>query len=95
VKFRKTSWVICLIYVAVATVAGMIHHHGPEDCGHEDHSCLACNWQVTGTSDVPVCDVPVLIGYSIALVLFSAKPEFVPGFHLALIRNRAPPVIAA
>jgi hypothetical protein len=48
---RLLTSLVVLLYVSVAVVLGVIHHHEHADGGHGD--CTACVWQINGTTDAP------------------------------------------
>lgn len=93
-KSQFATAVVLLLYLSVATVFGVVHHHEHQlATGHQD-DCAACVWHVTGNIDAPVFVVPILfaVQWLAAPVVESvAIPhDFVPG-----TASRAPPVSPA
>jgi hypothetical protein len=93
-KSRATTAVVCLLYLGVALVFGVVHHHHDADSLAPHHDCAACAWAVNAVADTP--HVPVFAFYWVAqnpLPVFESSSYSVPSFSFS--RSRAPPVTPA
>jgi hypothetical protein len=83
-----------LLYLSVALVFGVVHHH-EHDCPVGDHhDCAACAWHINAVADVPL--VPSLVFISVIetpLLLLDRTPPSALSF--AFSPSRAPPVTPA
>ena len=96
---RLLSSFVTLLYVSVALVFGVIHHHDHHHehataDGHDDH-CAACQWQLTANGVVPVYAVAPVVQLVVVrpLLIPASAPVSAPFF--ASTASRAPPVTSA
>jgi hypothetical protein len=93
-KSRATTAVVCLLYLSVALIFGVVHHHHDADSLGPRHDCAACAWAINAVADAP--QVPVSTFYWVAqspLQVFKSILDFAPAFSFSL--SRAPPVAPA
>ena len=58
-KLRLTTTFVLLLYLTVALVLGVVHHHDQQLAAGHGNDCAACVWHVTGNSDAPVVTTPI------------------------------------
>jgi hypothetical protein len=95
-KSRITTSVVCLLYLSVALVFGVLHeHHDHDSCPDGDHKdCAACQWQLNAITDVPTV-VPLILGCVLETPhqVFEVVSYSAPSFSFS--PSRAPPVALA
>jgi hypothetical protein len=93
-KHRFTNVVVCLLYLSVALVFGVVHHHHNDGPLGDHHDCAACAWHLNAAADVPWV-APITFGCVLetALLLFEAAPLHTPTYSFS--PSRAPPVTPA
>ena len=93
-KHRAITLVVCLLYLSVALVFGVVHHHEHDSPLGDHHDCAACQWQIAAVTDVP-CVAPLTFGCVLEtpLVFFESKPSQTPTYSFSA--SRAPPVTPA
>lgn len=94
IKSRIMAVVVGLLYLSVALVFGVVHHHEHDVPLGDHHDCAACAWHISAVADVPL--VPVLVFGSVvenALLLLDRTSHSAVSF--AFSPSRAPPVTPA
>ncbi|HUJ09739.1 MAG TPA: hypothetical protein VL171_06910 [Verrucomicrobiae bacterium] len=90
-KSRFLTVLVGLLYLSVALVFGVIHHHEHDKPLSDHHDCPACTWHIAAVTDVPLVRplifVPVV---ERPLLLADCAPHSVVSFAFCL--SRAPPV---
>jgi len=85
---------VCLPYLSVALVFGVVHHHEHDSPLGDHHDCAACAWHINAVTDVPLT-TPLVVSW----VIETPWPVFdVTVFavsSLAFSLSRAPPVTPA
>ena len=94
-KSRLTTVAVGLLYLSVALVFGVVHHHEHATCPtHEHKDCAACAWQLNAVTDVPNV-LPLIF----ACVLETPLPVFdftsYSALSFSFSPSRAPPVTLA
>jgi len=85
---------VFLLYLSVALVFGVVHHH-EHDCPLGDHhDCAACQWQIAAVADVPLT-TPLVVSWVIEIpwLVFDVPRPSARSF--AFSPSRAPPVTPA
>ena len=86
--------VVCLLYLSVALVFGVVHHHHDADSLALHHDCAACAWAINAATEAP--QVPTFTFYWIAenaVPVFESNSYTATAF--AFSPSRAPPVTPA
>ena len=96
-KRRAAITILCLLYLIVVTVVGVLHDHDHGDDGgvlNSHKHCAACLLQLNGVADVPVLVTTV----SVRPLEFTVPSiEVVPldAFFVPSTASRAPPLASA
>ena len=91
---RATTAVVCLLYLSVALVFGVLHHHHAEGALSPHKDCAACAWQVNGVADAPVVLTPV-VASPFEMPVLGRNVVFISSFFYLPSASRAPPVASA
>jgi hypothetical protein len=93
-KARVTTVLVLLLYLSVALVLGVVHHHEhkPGPSHHDD--CAACVWQLSATTDVPLTFVPLFFTPCVRAAS-AAKSVAIPPLFAVATASRAPPASPA
>ena len=90
-----TTAMVCLPYLSVALVVGVVHHHEHDSPLGDHHDCAACAWHINAVTDVPL--IPRLVFGSVienpVVLLLDGTPHSAVSFAFCL--GRAPPAIPA
>jgi len=93
-RSRLFTTSVFLLYLSVALVFGVVHHHEHDSPLGDHHDCAACQWQIAAVTDVPLT-APLIVTWVIEtpwpvfdVVLPSAR-------SFAFSPSRAPPVTPA
>jgi hypothetical protein len=87
------SSLVCLLYLSVALVVGVIHNHHPRVYRPgRSNDCAACQWQLLAKTDVPLSAVaPVVPGVVVlpSRLIQASEPAESP--FCSATASRAPP----
>jgi hypothetical protein len=92
-KRRFLSSLVCLLYLSVALVLGVVHNHHPRVYhAGQGPDCPACQWQLSANTDVPVGIVVPVVQMVVVQPLFIpvSVPAASPFFSSTA--SRAPPL---
>jgi hypothetical protein len=94
IKNRTNIALVCLLYLSVALVVGVVHHHHNPNPLADRHPCAACAWHVNAVTDVPHA-APLAPGCvaEMSLTFFESTPSPTPFDSFS--HSRAPPVTSA
>jgi hypothetical protein len=93
-KSWVTTAVVCLLYLSVALVFGVVHHHHDDGQLGDHHDCAACAWAINAVADAP--QVPVFAFRWVSENpprVFEVVSHSAPSFSFS--PSRAPPVTPA
>ncbi len=93
-KARITTAFVLLLYLAVALVLGVVHHHELQRGAGHPADCAACVWRVTGQADAPVevASICFAVRWLTAPVVESVT---IPHDFVPATASRAPPLSPA
>jgi hypothetical protein len=93
-KSRLTAVLVCLLYLSVALVFGVLHHHHNDGPLGNHRDCAACAWTVNAVADAPqVARFVFGCALESPLQVFDSKPYLAPSFSFS--PSRAPPITPA
>jgi len=93
-KSRVTAVIVCLMYLSVVLVIGVVHHHHDDGPLGNHSDCAACAWAVNAISDAP--QVPQFVfgcTIEIPLRILDVQPYLAQSFSFSA--SRAPPATSA
>ena len=92
---RLASGFVCWLYLSVALLTGLFSHNHRHGVACQHNGCAACVLQINLVADVPVVNLPVLAGGTIAAILAPVKSVFNPIACTLATASRAPPGASA
>jgi hypothetical protein len=92
---RLLTSLIGLLYVSVAVVFGVLHHHKTTTVAGHDDDCVACQWQLQASSDIPIAVVAPVVHKTVfqTLIIPASAPAALLFFTPTA--SRAPPIASA
>ncbi len=90
VKLRHFIAILCVAFLAAASLLGVVHDHSDNYGWSEPHHCHACEWQMAAVGDIPLVFILVLFGIVVTRPWSDSSISLPVVFSLTLA-GRGPP----